>query len=70
MSYSFETPWTVARQAPRSVGFSKNTGGDYHSLLQGIFLTQGSNPRLLHWQAYSLPQSHQGRPKTALLKYN
>ena len=26
-----------------------------HFLLQGIFLTQGSNPRLLHWQADSLP---------------
>ena len=28
------------------------------SLLQGIFLTQNSNPRLLHWQADSLPLSH------------
>ena len=29
-----------------------------HALLQGIFQTQGSNPRLLHllhWQAGSLP---------------
>ena len=26
----------------------KNTGVDCHSLLQGIFLTQGSNPSLLH----------------------
>ena len=26
----------------------KNTGVGSHSLLQGIFLTQGSNPRLLH----------------------
>ena len=25
----------------------------WHSLLQGIFLTQGSNLHLLHWQAYS-----------------
>ena len=31
-------------------------------LLQGIFLTQGSNPRLLHWQADSLPLSHLGSP--------
>ena len=29
-----------------------------HCLLQGIFLTQGSNPCLLHGQADSLPQSH------------
>ena len=26
----------------------KNPGVDCHSILQGIFLTQGSNPRLLH----------------------
>ena len=31
-------------------------------LLQGIFLTQGSNPRVLHWQAGYLPLSHQGSP--------
>ena len=29
-----------------------------HFLLQGIFLTQGSNPHLLHWQVDSLPLSH------------
>ena len=29
-----------------------------HFLLQGIFPTQGSNLRLLHWQANSLPLSH------------
>ena len=36
----------------------KNTGEVCHFLLQGIFPTQGSNPRLLcllHWQAGSLP---------------
>ena len=36
------------------------------SFLLGIFLTQGSNPRLwclLHWQADSLPLSHLGSPK-------
>ena len=31
-------------------------------LLQGIFLTQGLNPQLLHWQADSLPLSHQRSP--------
>ena len=34
----------------------KNTGVDCHAVLQGIFLTQGSNPcllHLLHWQAGS-----------------
>ena len=30
-----------------------------HFLLQGIFPTQGSKPHLLHWQAGSLPLSHQ-----------
>ena len=29
-------------------------------LFQGIFLTQGPSPRLLHWQADSLPLSYQG----------
>ena len=29
---------------------SKNTGVGSHFLLQGIFLIQGSNPSLLHWQ--------------------
>ena len=38
----------------------KNTGVGCHFLPQGIFLTQGSNPHLLHWQADSLPLSHQG----------
>ena len=28
-----------------------------HLLLQGIFLTQGSNSHLLHWQADSLPRT-------------
>ena len=57
------TPWTVAHQAPLSVGFpSKNTGVGCHFLLQGFFLTQGSNSHLLHWQAGSLPLGHQGSP--------
>ena len=43
----------------------KDTRVGCHFLLQGIFLTQGSNPGLLHlllWQADSLPLSHQGSP--------
>ena len=43
----------------------KNTGVGYHFLLQGIFLTQGLNPcllHLLHWQVDSLLLSHLGRP--------
>ena len=41
---------------------SKNTEVGCHFLLQGIFLTQGSNLHLLHWQAYSLLLSHLGSP--------
>ena len=33
-----------------------------HFLLQGIFPTQGSNPRQGHWWADSLPLSHPGSP--------
>ena len=40
----------------------KNTGVGCHFLLQRIFLTQGSNPSLLHWQVDSLLLSHQGSP--------
>ena len=38
----------------------KNTRVGCHFLLQWIFPTQGSNPRLLHWQADSLALSHEG----------
>ena len=33
----------------------------------GIFPDQGSNPCLLHWQANSLPLSHQGSPEDTFL---
>ena len=53
----FVTPWTVV--CPwHSPG--KIPGVGYHFLLQGTFLTQGSNTNLLHWQASCLPPSHQG----------
>ena len=39
-----------------------------YSLLQGIFLTQESNPGLLLWQAGSLPLSHQGNPCNRLIE--
>ena len=47
----------------------KNTAVGCHFLLKGIFLTQGSNPRLLHQQAYSLPLSHQGSPIVMVLGF-
>ena len=43
----------------------KNTGVGCHVLLQGIFLTQGSNSSLLHllrWQAGPLPLGSLGKP--------
>ena len=52
----FATPWTAACQVPPVHGIFQGVG--CHALFQGIFLTQGSNPRLLcllHQQADSLP---------------
>ena len=40
----------------------KNTGVGLHALLQEIFLTQGLNSHLLHWQVDSLPVRHLGSP--------
>ena len=59
----FVNPWTVAHQAPLSVGFPRQEywSGCYF-LLQEIFLTQGSNLWILHWHVDSLPLSHQGSP--------
>ena len=52
VSYSSVAPGNVAHWAPLSMGFPRQQYGvGYHFLFQGIFLTQGSNPCLLHWQA-------------------
>ena len=63
VSNSLATPWTVAHHTPLSMEFFKQ---EYQvgcqSLLQGVFLTQGWNPHLLHWQVNCLPLSHQGSP--------
>ena len=40
----------------------KNTGVGCHSLLQGIFQTQGSNSGLLHSWLILYCLSHQGKP--------
>ena len=60
-------PWTVAHQAPLSMGFYRQ---EYWSglpcPLQGIFLTQGWNLcllHLLHWQESSLPLAPPGGTK-------
>ena len=46
----------------------QNIGMSSLSLFQGIFLTQGSNPGLPHWD--SLPAEPQGKRTTVLLKTN
>ena len=57
----FATPWTVAYQAPPSMGFSRQEyGAGCHFLLQGIFPTQGSNPDLPHNRQRLHRLSHQG----------
>ena len=38
-----------------------------HFLLKGIFLTQGLNPDLLHWQVNSLTLSHKEAPNSGAL---
>ena len=59
-------PWTPTRILWKWDFPGKNTGMGCHFLLQGIIPTQGMNPHLLHllhWQAGSLPLSHQERPE-------
>ena len=45
---------------------AKYTGTGHHALIQGIFPTQGSNSRLLHWQEGSLPLAPPGKPNLPL----
>ena len=64
----FVTTWTVAYQAPPSMEFSRQ---EYWSGLPfpspGIFLTQGSNPGLLHCRLMLYRLSHQGSSSTYIL---
>ena len=56
-------PVDVAHQAPLSMGFSRQEyWSGFPCLLQGIFLTQGSNPGLLHCRQIIYCLSHQGSP--------
>ena len=70
----FATLWTIACQGLLSMGFpSENPGVGCYFFIEGIFPTQRWNQRLLHWQAHSLPLSHQGSPVIDLVfmnKYN
>ena len=47
----------------------KNTGVGCHSLLQGIFLTQGSNLCPLHCRQFLYHLSHQGSPNSFLVDF-
>ena len=62
----FATLWTIAHQAPLSMGYPRQEYlGGLHALLQGIFPPQGSKSHLmslLHWQAGSLPLAPPGKP--------
>ena len=59
------TLWTVACQAPLSMGFSRP---EYWvgslSLLQRIFPTQGLKPRVPHYRRILYQLSHTGSPRT------
>ena len=62
-------PWTVALQAPLSMEFSRQkywSGLPFPSPGRCSISTQGSDPCHLHWQAGSLPMSHQGSPQISL----
>ena len=59
MSDSFVTPWTIAHPW-NSPG--KNIGVDFHSLLQEMFPTQGSNLWSTTLQADSLLPEPPGKP--------
>ena len=54
--------WTVGCQNPLSMEFSsKNTRVGSHSLLRGIFPTQGLKPGLLHCRQILYHLSHKGK---------
>ena len=57
------SPWTIAHQAPLSMGFSsQECWNEWPFPLQRIFLTQGLNPSLLNWQVDSLSSGPPGKP--------
>ena len=64
MSNSLQ-PWTVAHQASLFMEFSmQEYWSGWHALPQGIFLTQGLNPGLLHCREIVYYLSYPGRPIT------
>ena len=60
----FAAPWTIAHQFPLPWEFpGKNTGVGCRFLLQGNFLTQGSNPSLPHCRQTLYCLNYQGSPR-------
>ena len=59
---SCPTPWTIACQAPLSMGFSRQEYWSGLPFLQGIFLTQGSNLGVQNCREILYCLSHQGSP--------
>ena len=66
----FVTPWTITTRLLCPWDFpGKNTRVGCGFLLQGIFLTQRSNPcllKLLHCRKILYPLNHQGRPSLSM----
>ena len=60
--YDFAIPWTIACLLCLWNAPGKNTRVGSHALLQGIFLTQGSNPGLLHCRQILYHWSYQVSP--------
>ena len=58
----FATP-SLPGSSVHGDSLGRNTGVGCHTLLQGIFPTQGSNPGLLHCRQILCHLSHQGKPK-------
>ena len=60
----FATPWTVTRQAPLFMEFSRQEYLEWAATFSSrwIFPTQGSNPGLLHCWQILCHLSHQGNP--------
>ena len=65
--------WTVAARFLCLWNFpGKNTGVGCHFFLQGMFLTERSNPcllSLLHWQVDFLPLKPQGKPNILCISF-
>ena len=69
--------YSVMSNSTKSMGFlcpwnswSKNTGVSGHSLLQGIFLIQGSNQAFLHYRQILLSLSCQGSPRGLSVEFS